>query len=177
MTQTKIYLSVFIILLFSACNLKKGTVKFNMKYSEEITVPSSFGVDLPVDISTPGIQSNSSNTFKNNDTRSDLIESIKLKELSLTITSPENRDFDILKSIEIYIKTESLPEILLASRTDIPDNIGNTLILNTSNENFANYIKADKFELQTKIVTRKATNSQTLINAVMLFKVEAKVFN
>lgn len=169
-------ISIIILSFIISCNVKDGTVKFNMNYSEEITLPSALGVDLPFDVLTPDIQSNSSSTFKNNDTRADLIQSIKLNELTLKITEPDNRSFDILKSIEIYIKTESLPEILLASRNEIPENIGSVLALNTSNENFANYIKSDEFELLTTVVTRKATSSETKIVAKMLFKVEAKVF-
>jgi hypothetical protein len=63
--------------------------KFNINYSENFTIPASIGLDVPVEIPTPPIQSDIASKTSSNNTNPSLIETIYLKSLKATITSPE----------------------------------------------------------------------------------------
>ena len=67
--------------IFTACDKLDELTKFDMEYSQRATIPSSAGIDLPFDVFTPEMETNSESTFEVNDTRKDLIEEIKLTEL------------------------------------------------------------------------------------------------
>jgi len=90
-----------------------------MEYSQRATIPSSTGINLPFDIFTPEMETNSESKFSVNDTRKDLIEEITLTELELVIISPDTADFSFLNSIEVYISADGLEEIQIASLSEV----------------------------------------------------------
>ena len=176
----KIIFSILIVaaLFFSGCDIQDSIDKitpFTITNSAEFTVPSSSGVNLPIDLGTPDVSTSSQQSFENNNTRADLVENVNLSELKLTITSPNDRDFFFLKSLEIYISNESEGSTLIAEIQDVPENAGTELDLETTGANLDEYIKEDSYDLQYEIVTRETMNSDTEIRSDMVFEVKAKV--
>ena len=170
-----IALFLLVFFTFSSCKEIDKLTQFNIDYSSTITVNSTFGIDIPFDIYTPNISTNSENTFEVNDTRKDLIEEILLTELKLTIESPASQDFDFLKSIEIYISAEGLDEIKIAWKDDIPQNGLKTIELEKTGNDLKEYIKADEFQLRSHTVTRHLISTDTDIEINSVFFVDAKI--
>ena len=83
-----------------------------MEFNEEFTLPSSMNLGLPFDFITPDIPTNSEYAFSDNNTNKDLIESIQLRQIVLTILDPTDSDFSFLKSVKVYIDAEDLDEVL-----------------------------------------------------------------
>jgi hypothetical protein len=54
------------------------------------------------------------NQLKKNNTNESLLESVKMDEFKLTITSPAGRNFNILSSIKIFMQAQGLQEIEVA---------------------------------------------------------------
>ena len=115
-----------------------------MEFNESVVIPSSTGINLPFNILTPDVETNSASTFSNNKTRKDLVDEIKLTKLELTIKSPTNADFSFLKSISVYISATGLPEAKIAYKDEVPANAGAVLTLDVSGVDLKEYIKADK---------------------------------
>lgn len=175
----KITFFVFItaFLLFTSCNIQEKIdeiATFNINNSVEFTVPSSSGINLPIDIGTPDINSSSQQSFENNNTRADLVENVSLNELTLTITNPNDRTFSFIKSLEIYISNDSEGSTLLAEYQNIPEDIGNELEMETTGANLDEYIKEDTYDLKYEVVIRESVNSDTDIRSDMVFEVRAK---
>ena len=101
-----------------------------MDFNNEIVIPSSTGISLPINLLTPELETNSESTFEVNDTRKDLIEEIRLTSLILTLNAPDNADFSFLESISVYMNAQDLPEVEIAWEDDVPDNAGNQISLN-----------------------------------------------
>ena len=53
--------------LFTACDKLDDLTKFDMEYSQRATIPSTAGIDLPFDVFTPEMETNSESTFEVND--------------------------------------------------------------------------------------------------------------
>lgn len=170
-----IVLVAFVVASFFGCSKIDELTKFNIEYSQEVTIPSSTVVDLPFDIFTPDIQTNSQSKFDVNDTRKDLIEAIKLTDLKMTIQSPADGDFSFLKSIEIYIAADGLEETKIAYLQDIPDTIGKELVLETSDVDLKEYIKKDQFNLRLQTVTDKVITTDHKLQVNSTFFVDAKI--
>lgn len=173
----KKYLVIIILplIILIGCKRLSEFTTFNMTYDESIVIPATMSVNLPVNLFTPKIESNSQSEFAVNDTRKDMIEEIKLTDLELTITSPSNGNFTFLESIAIFLEADSLPEIEIASREDIPDDTGNFLELNTSDMDLQEYIKKDDFRLRVNTVTKKMIGSDHHIDIHSVFFVDAKI--
>jgi hypothetical protein len=167
------YLSL--VLLFSQCEVIDKFTQFNIDNQTEFTVSSTTIIDSPFDINTPDITTNSSSEFSNNDTRSDLIESIKLTSLKLQIKTPTDGNFNFLKAVTIFINADGLDEIEIASISDIPDNDLTSLDLDTSSSDLKAYIKKETYTLRVETVTDQLIAEDHVITADSRFRVDAKI--
>ena len=146
-----------------------------MDFNNEIVIPSSTGISLPINLLTPEVETNSESTFEVNDTRKDLIEEIRLTSLILTLNAPNNADFSFLESISVYMNAQDLPEVEIAWEDDVPDNAGNQISLNVSNEDFKEYIKKDEFSLRVNTITDEILTSDHQIDIASSFFIDAKI--
>ncbi|SFR53501.1 hypothetical protein [Maribacter stanieri] len=172
----KKYISfICLLVLFTACDKIDELTKFDMEYSQRATIPSSTGINLPFDVFTPEMETNSESTFAVNDTRKDLIEEIKLTDLELVIISPEEADFSFLNSIEMYISADGLEEILIANLDEVPEDAGNVITLDTSDTDLKEYIKKDEFSLRLNTVTDELMSTDHELEVNSTFFVDAKI--
>ncbi len=162
-------------LTFCGCDKLDELTKFDIEYSQRATIPSSTGIDLPIDVFTPETETNSESEFEVNDTRKDLIEEIKLTQLELVIISPDGADFSFLESISVFISAEGLEEIQIASQTSVPENTSNRLILDTSDMDLKEYIKKDRFSLRLNTVTDELISTDHELEVNSTFFVDAKI--
>ncbi len=173
--KRNLYILTLFSLGFAACEQIDELTKFEIDYDTSITIPSTTGLNLPLDILTPDVSSNAESSFAINDTRKDLVEEIRLKKLELTIREPKNADFSFLKSINIYIKAEGLPKEKIAWHDDVSANSGSKLSLETTGVDLKEYIKQDEFSLITEVVTDEALSTDYTIDAHTVFGVNAKI--
>lgn len=166
---------LIIIGLSSACKKLSELTQFQMDYEESVVIPSSIGLNLPFNLATPKIKTNSTEIFEINNTRKNLIEEVVLEYLTLKISDPVDADFSFLSSIEIYLSADSQEEILVAWIYNIKNNIGNSIILETSQENLAPYIVQDEFTLKFSTVTDKIPLYDHHIDINASFFVDARI--
>ena len=165
-----------VLALITACKKLDKLTQFEMTYKTQTTIKASVPINVPFDIITPPITTNSSKEFENNDTRSDLVEEIYLTSMTLSVVSPENGSLNFLKDIEIFISADGLPEKKIAWKYNIPENIGSTMELETANnEDLKEYIKKDKYSLRTKVTTDKILTQDYTIEITSKFWVNAKI--
>lgn len=169
-----IYLMVLIVPLASCKKLDEYT-QFEMDFNEKVVIPSSSGINLPFNIFSPDVESNSESTFAVNDTRKDLIEKIVLTDLELRLTSPSNSDFSFLESIQIYISAEGLSELKIAWKENINGAGDDVMILETLDQDLQEYIKAESFQLRVNAVTDEILTSDHHINIHTRFFVDAVI--
>jgi hypothetical protein len=157
-------------LLFIGC--KKGGISFSISDETTIRVESSSPLNLPFELTTMDVTTNSQQEFENNRSSKNLVKEVYLDELKLTITSPSSKTFSFLKNIQIFISTDANNEIELASL----DNIASTaqsISLNVSPQNLEKYIKASSYKIRTKVTTKETLTQAVDIKAAMKFKVIA----
>jgi hypothetical protein len=172
----KIFILIIIILVtVTGCRLIDKLTQFNMEYDMSVVIPASTGINLPINIITPDVSSNSASTFAVHDTRKDLIEKIKLTKMELTLTSPSNGDFGFLKSIEIFILADGLPEEKIAWKDNIPSSGVQFLALETTESDLKEFIKKDEFTLRLNTITDELITSDHEIDIHSVFFVDAKI--
>lgn len=168
-------LAAIILISITACKKLDKFTQFEMEFDNTVVIPSNTIIDLPFNVMTPEMETNSTSTFEANDTRKDKIEEIILTEMTLTLNSPPEEDFSFLESIFIYINAEGLEEKTIASKEDIPANVGSELELDVTGIDLQAYIKKDAFTLRVGTVTDEALAEDHEINVHSVFFVDAKV--
>lgn len=173
----KIFLSLIVAsaMFFAACEQDGLSVTFDLDYTNDFTIESALITDIgvPVDISTPAVNTNSSETFTSNSTELDKLERAELTNLTLTITAPEGQTFSFLNEVKLYIKGQGLDEELVASKTNV-DVTSNTLVMDVESTDVVAHIKSGEFNLRANITTDELVAEDVDVNADMTFKITAK---
>jgi len=174
-TRITSLLSILIIFSIISCEKLAELTRFNLDYDSSVVIPSSSGVDLPFNIFTPDVETNSESEFAVNDTRKDLIEEIILTQLDLTLTSPSDGDFSFLKSIEVFISADGVDEEKIAWNENVSADVGSYLILETADIDLQEFIKADNFSLRVNTVTDEFIATDHHIDIHSVFFVDARI--
>ncbi|MCY1547703.1 hypothetical protein D9M68_837730 [compost metagenome] len=86
----------------------------------------------------------------------------------LTAIDPNNFNMGTLKAVKLYIVPESGEEVMVASRSDIAENIGNTLVLDIDNSRFVDdYIKGRNLKIKMEYVLRNELTASVNIRAAI----------
>ncbi|MCF8219266.1 MAG: hypothetical protein K9I29_03605 [Bacteroidales bacterium] len=170
----KIGILLLLVMFFiGSCDKIDELLTFEINHSTEVTIENNITpFDPPVSMPTPDITTNSEQSFENNNTSKDKVKDIKLKELDLSIQDPPDEDFSFLKEIYVYMSTDSTDEIQVASRTDIPED-AQSISLETTDQDLDKYVKADKYNVRTEVVTREVISSDMILDVDFTFVVTA----
>lgn len=170
MKTTLLLFTVIFAGIMTGCN--KAGINFSLSNQADFRVESSSPINLPFEMGTPEVTTNSSQEFQNNNTAANLIKEVKLEELKLTIMSPSGKTFSFLKSVQIFISTNSNDEIELASLDNIASS-SQTISLNTSTQNLDKYVKSNNYKLRTRVVTKETVTQAIDIRANIKFRIKA----
>ena len=165
-------LAITVISTFFSCKKIDKLLTFTISEQSSFKIKSSLPFTLPIEIFLPDIKTNSSQEFQNNNTKTDLVKDIRLKELKLTITNPIDKTFSFLKSIHIYISTDENDEIELAYLNDI-SSTANSIMLIPSTEKLDKYVKSSSYKLRTTTTIRETLSQDVDIQIDLKFKITA----
>ncbi|MBT3384394.1 MAG: hypothetical protein HN778_03045 [Prolixibacteraceae bacterium] len=177
MKQKLKYLLILGLIIFtqSGCEKINQLTVFDLDYDSQVVIESLIGINLPFNLATPEIETNSESSFEINDTRKDLIEEVTLKQIKLEISDPIDGDFSFLESIKIYISSENLEEKLIAWNEAVDPEAGNIIILETSNDDLQEYVKNDQIALRVNAVTDKLLLTDYTIDINSIFTIDARI--
>ena len=166
-------LALAIPFLITSCKKVEDLLTFKVHDSSSFTIPSITGIDSPVSIPVPPVESNSQQTFENNNTAASLVKNVVLENLTLTITDPAAKTFQFLKSIKIYISADGEQEILLAHKDNIPAEINSVLEMDPEGNKLDPYIKKDTYNLRTVVEVKEIPGQDVTVRADMVLRVTA----
>ena len=166
---------ILITFLAVSCQQLDRFTQFDLPYSTSFTIPSTLGITLPINITSPPVTTNIEQVFSSNNANLDLVESVTLKELTLTLTSPANGDFSFLDRITLYIDADGLDEQEIATKDPVPSGVGTELTFDVSGVDLKEYIKADEFTLRIQATKNQPINGAHEVKADMVFNVDAQL--
>jgi hypothetical protein len=175
MKSKLIALSLFLSIFLSSCDAVDDLLTFTISNETSIQIKSTSPINLPSEIITPDVTTNSSAEFENNKTKASLVKDVKLKSLKLMITNPTDKTFTFLKSVHLYISTTDSDEIELAYQDNINAST-NSIDLICTDARLDQYIKADKYKIRTKVTLKETLTKDVTVKAEMKFRVTADPF-
>jgi hypothetical protein len=173
--KNRIIIFAGIILSLAGCKAIDEWTHFYIPYTERITIPSGIVVNVPLNIQTPDITTNSKSTFEVNNTNADLVEEIKLISMSINHVLPENDDFSFIKAVHVFISADGMAETEIAWKDNIPDTIGKTINLEVSNSDLKEYIIKDNIALRVSTTTDEIITVDHQVDVYSVFFVDAKI--
>ncbi|WP_026729124.1 hypothetical protein [Flavobacterium denitrificans] len=175
MKSKLIALTVLLSIFLTSCDAVDDLLTFTISNNASIKIQSTSPINLPSEIITPEVTTNSSAEFDNNKTKASLVKDVKLRSLKLSISDPSDKTFTFLKSVHLYISTTNSDEIELAYQDNIMST-NNTIDLICTDKKLDQYIKADSYKIRTKVTLKETLTKDVTVKAEMKFKVTADPF-
>lgn len=168
-------LGVLIIFSLVALNLsckKDKPTEFDIDYTSTLTIPStSITVNVPADFDSPEIPTNSKDKFTSEKTVQNLVDEIKLTKFDLAVA---NGNLNFLKSLSIYLKTSGMGDILIASKTSIPQGVS-SLAMDLQDVNIKEYIFKDKIQFRVNVTIQTGLAATQQLKMDQTVHVKAKL--
>lgn len=175
MKSKLVALTLLLFVFLSSCDAIDDLLSFTISNETSIKIKSTSPINLPSEIITPDVTTNSSAEFKNNKTKAELVKDVKIRSLKLSISDPSDKNFTFLKSIHLYISTTDSDEIELAYQDNI-NSTSNTIDLICTDARLDRYIKADKYKIRTQVTLKETLTKDVTVKADMKFRVTADPF-
>jgi hypothetical protein len=172
MKSKLITLTICLVLFLTSCDVVDDLLTFSISNEASIKINSTSPINLPFEIITPEVTTNSSSEFENNKTKASLVKDVKLRSLKLAISDPSDKTFTFLKSIHLYISTTESNEIELAYQDNISTTT-NAIDLICTDKRLDEYIKADSYKIRTKVTLKETLTKDVTVKANMKFRVTA----
>ncbi len=183
-----ILLSALGLLTLSCGKIKEkiqdaSTINKDIKYNETAEIPEAIDniVTIPpggISLSMPkfGFPTNSAQYLAEYNTRADLVDEVRLKEVSLKIENPPSQNFDFVDTIEVYLSSGNQPEKLAAYIYGIPK--GQTSItLDRTDFNIKDYFLSDSiyYRVHGHYIDKPAKGTEFNLNSV--FRLTARLLD
>jgi len=131
----------FATILAGCSKIKQlANINVDIPYSTQVTVPQVQGYTAGVALPAGGLElptvtvafaTNSQTYLSQYGTAANMVTDVYLKSLVIQIQAPTNQNFNFLDNVQVYMSTATLPQVLVASESNIPE--GSTTLNLTTN--------------------------------------------
>lgn len=167
-----ISLVVFTSMMYSCSKLT--TVTFYESFNESVSVPQLVLRGLTDTITTSLVATNIASQMQANNTSTSLVQSVKLQTITLTITTPPGQTFAFLQSARVFIYTDSLPPVEIASDQNIAST-SDTLNMTIDAVELKPYLISNTFGMKFIATNKTAMIPAMTLNAYLKFKFQANL--
>jgi hypothetical protein len=128
-----------VAMLSAGCAVMQSAVKSTFPYTATLVIPQTS--QTRVELSVTGDATSFDQDISKNGNPGDKIKEVRI--VSAKLQSREPSDFNIgnFTSVKVYMsKADTTDEVLVASRTDITPDVGNSMVLDIDNSHFLDEI-------------------------------------
>jgi len=155
------------ITLCSGCGTVQSIIKSTFPYTATLVIPLSAKPD------TLNSSTSTASTFDEifgNQGGNDYIKDVRIASARIIASNPNDKSMGMFKSLRIFISNADSGEVMVASRNDISENIGSTLVLDIDNSRFLDkYIKADSLHIRIEYVLRQSLTTDVSVRTSLSF--------
>ncbi|RZL39106.1 MAG: hypothetical protein EOO96_01425 [Pedobacter sp.] len=155
----RIFCILFVLVIFaSGCATVQSIIKSTFPYTTTLTIP--IGTKAGEVVQTTSVATSFDQIF-GNDGGSELIKDVKVGAVKLIASNPTNQNLGIFKSVKIFVVSENGGEVMIGSRSDVSENIGNNLVLDIDNSRFVDdYVKGSNLKIRMEYLLRNDLTSE-----------------
>ena len=156
-----------ITVILAGCGTVQSIIKSTFPYTVTIVIPASSKSDTP--ISAKSAATSFDDVFGNKN-GTNYIKEIRIASAKMIASNPSNKSLGMFKSVKLFVSNENGGEVMVASRSDIQENIGSELALDIDNSKFLDdYIKGTNLRVRVEYVLRNNTSADVSIRTSIGF--------
>lgn len=153
------------------CNNDDDT-QFNLTYSEDFTLPATYGIEYPVSTDLIIFETNASSRFNDNETKASLVNEARISSLRISLGTPSGADFGTIDQMNLYIQATNLSEVKIGS-IDNPTS-GETIIQGDMKVlDVKEYLKQSEFSIRVEFSSDGFNNEDLFCSMNLQFTVDA----
>lgn len=146
-----------------------------MNHIAEITIMGYRQAETPLELKLLPVTILSEAQFNDKNVQS--VREIYIEKASVRVKSPGDRDLSFLQSLHVFIVQDGLPARLLAFQDSIDHEAGQAIDLETSTEDFNEYIKNEGYTLQFRTVTDHVISDDIDLTVESRFLIVAELWD
>jgi hypothetical protein len=164
----KIILSLIILSTFAAgCATVQSIIKSTFPYTSSLIVPASSKTNSTLSSTS---SASSFDQIFGNQNGANYIKEVRVASVRLDASNPTTQNLGVLKSVKIFLVNGSGSEVMVASRNDVSENVGNNLVLDIDNSRFVDdYVKGSNLRVRMEYSLRSSLATDVSIRASINF--------
>ncbi len=156
-----------VVVVLSGCSTVQSLIKSTFPYTATIIVPASSRTNTV--ISSTSAVSSVDQVFGNQN-GTDYIKEVRVASARVDASNPTTQNLGVFKSVKLYLINSNGSEVMIASRSDVAENIGNNLVLDIDNSRFLDdYVKGSNLRIRMEYVLRNSLSSDVSVRAAINF--------
>jgi hypothetical protein len=121
--------------MLSSCAMMQSIVKSTFPYTTTVIIPPSSNIGA--EQSVTGMATSFDQDFTKDGNNANKVNAVRIVSARLQSKAPSDFNIGNLKMIKVYMsKPNGEDEVLVASRTDITHDVGNSMVLDIDNSEF-----------------------------------------
>ncbi len=153
--------------MVTGCATVQSIIKSTFPYTAVLTIPA--GTKNGTIASATSTASSFDQIF-GNQTGADYVKDVRVTSVKVEANLPSNQSLGIFKSVKLFIVNGNNQEVMVASRSDVSENIGSNLVLDIDNTRFVDdYIRGSNLRMRMEYLLRNNLTSEVSVRAVVNF--------
>jgi hypothetical protein len=168
----KLVLGFIVLVTFlSACSAVQSVIRSTFPYTASLIIPKTDKIDTLLSVRSQASTLDQIITGYGSNTKA--IKDVRIASVKIDANAPVGQSIGIFKSIKIYIsRGDSSKELLIASRNEIPSNVGNSIMLDADNTVLVDeFIKGSTVRIRMEYVLRNSISSEINLKASLALSV------
>ncbi|MFD0940132.1 hypothetical protein [Pedobacter boryungensis] len=163
----KIFLPLIVlVVLIGGCATVQSIIKSTFPYTATLVIPAGTKSDV-VQVTTS--TASSFDQIFGNQSGTNYIRDVRVTSVRLDASNPSSQNLGIFKTVKLFLVNGS-SEVMVASRNDVSENIGNNLVLDIDNSRFVDeYIKGSNLRMRMEYTLRNSLTSDVSVRAAINF--------
>jgi len=158
---------MILAVILGGCATMQSIIKSTFPYTATLIIPAGAKAGSPASATSAA---SSFDEIFGNQNGTNYIKEVRIASAKLDASSPANKSLGMFKSVKLYISNGDSGEILVASRSDVQQNIGSNLVLDIDNSKFLDdYIRGNSLKIRLEYILRNANTTDVSIRTALSF--------
>lgn len=153
--------------LASGCAAVQSIIKSTFPYTATLIVPTSTKVNT---LTSATSSASSFDQVFGNQNGAQYVKEVRVASARIDASSPVGQNLGVFKSVKLFISNSNAGEVMIASRNDVSENVGSTLVLDIDNSRFVDeYIKGNNLRVRMEYVLRNGLTTDVSVRTSIGF--------
>ena len=162
-----LWMLVALCFLFGNCGMFQTIIKSSFPYTTTLVIPSSSKVGK--EYSVTSMANSFDQNFSKSGNNGDRISEVRIVSAKLQSIDPSDYNIGNWVSARIYMsKSDGSGEVLVATRNDITENVGNSIVLDINNGEFLDdLVRLSDIRVRLVYKLRTTVNTDVSLHVVL----------